>query len=156
MFKKALFALAIILIVAGVFAYSKYRTQETKQEPVSREMTGLLKEVNDRQVVIEGDLVYEQNAPPLGEMKTLEFTVPSDLKITKAIIHLPTSEELEKTNGSFNGATLKRDFMEGSLEDMKASLGSTRYGINIFAKFEENIYNRQSRVVTELKYEVAQ
>ena len=148
--KKALIVLLILVLVSGLFwAYNAF-----KNRIVAKEFVGKIERIEGNVIYANGLFVAPDHPELLGASNATEvkITVTASTKLIKALVRLPSDEELKKTGGYFDGSQLPREYRDINLETMIKELEHR----DIIAEFraDKNIYRRKEFEALEVKYTV--
>lgn len=150
---KSILIIIIIIIVAivgyGFFSYRKTKDNFPANIEV-KEFIGEATKVDDQTLNVKGFYVFEnKNLNITNDKRVVVVKIDPSTKLTKERIYLPSSKELEKNNGSYDPAELRREKFEGSLEDFKNSESKP---VAVTIRSNQNIYNQFYFLASEVNY----
>lgn len=133
----------VVLVVLGFWYYQKNRVE-------AREFVGKVQKVDveNQSLTVEGVYTVE-NRPDLSNpsnSRTVVVTINKDTEIIKERLKLPTLEEVEKTGGRYDPNKLEKEFVRGSLGDIKEGETSVRITA------DRNIYDRPSFIAGKITF----
>lgn len=118
------------------------------------EFAGGVDSVENNIILASGNFVSSDHPEVSQNPQQTKISIDDKTIFTRTIVEIPSSEELKKSNGTFNGADLKRtetsSSLDGFLKDNNDQ--SNMVSSTIYVKAKSNIYKRDSFRASELKY----
>src|SRR3989344_6321013 len=148
-FEKRIGKMAIIVILAVlILAGFLYRILFIKTYE-SKEFIGPVEAVEGKYIlstgvftVIDHPEFYEPD-----KRKTVKIEITSNTEIIKILMHMPTLEDLEKTDGRWNPNEFWQEEKPGSIEDIKKG-----NGMMLKVSTKNNIFNKSKFQAQKIEY----
>ncbi len=140
--RLSLTIIILALVGAGFWIWSFNRGPSVK----SYEFVGVIKNMDGQSLTLKGQFIDNGNS--VSKDTEVVVVVTADTKITKSSIHLPTAEEVRKTDGRYDPSKLKREMVAGSLSDLK------NFDSTVDIKSSSDIYNKSRFEASEIIYTI--
>ena len=140
--KKIFIALFIFLVLLGWVAFLKLREDKI----ISREFGGQIIKIENNTIFLKGLFNIEKGGEFIKKQAEREVRVLliPDIKLVKTLLYLPEATGLEPVK--YNPNDLKKDYQEGSLEDLKENTS----GITVTS--DRNIFNKSKFKAVKIEY----
>lgn len=117
--KNLITALIILGLVIAGFFFSQYLLQE---KIISKEFVGSVQKTEGSVIFLKGlyivpekpELIKQQG----GFTQDVQVIVNDSTEIVKTLVHMPTNEELKKTNGRWDPNKLPKEEVKGTVAEM--------------------------------------
>jgi hypothetical protein len=142
---------AVVLIAAAALAAHKLMQPKASTDGFG----GVVTAVNDHSVVVKGQYTLPNNPELINSSTERELTIKVDqsTKITRELIYLPTSSELQASGGKFDPRTARREKTVGTLQNMRQD--KEQQTVSIDVKADGNIYGKSQFTAKEITYTIA-
>jgi hypothetical protein len=148
--KKILIVLLIVIVAAAGYA-AWWRMNQ----PKSNGFGGRVTAIESDSIKIMGQYDLPENPELINSSSQREVTVKVDsgTKITREMIYLPTSAELELSDGYFDPRQARREVTTGTLQTMSADAKTQT--VSVAVKANRDIYKKGQFTATEITYTIA-
>lgn len=148
---RILIIVGLVLLVAAIGAAIWWRMSQ----PNSNGFGGRVTSVESDSFKIKGQYDLPDNPEMITSSSEREVTVKVDssTKITRELIYLPTSAELELSGGYFDARVARREKASGTLEQMRQD--SQQQTVSIAVKANRDIYGKGQFTASEIVYTIA-
>lgn len=133
--KKIALGLVIVCSLSALLAFNFWMNRV-----VADNFQGQLQEVKGTKLYIDGIYALGDNLiNPEIIIKGVEVSVTSETRFIKTLWYLPSMEELKKTKGRWNPDEIRKEQVEGSLDDLFKQQNRSPISVRVIS--EKNIYN---------------
>lgn len=154
--RRIFIIIGVTLIVgAGIFLTYWYFKASAIQ---TKEFAGNLQSIKGDSIFVKGEpfLTDTKIAQSIGigssSMSTVEIIITADTKITRTTFHIPTADELKKTNGMFEPDKLPREQSAVGLDTLENDFKTTYYTIGVRAVSAINVIGQQKFTAKQIEY----
>lgn len=151
MSKKKILIIAVVVILVAAAAVIWWRMSLPKSTGFGGRVTSV--ESNSFKVIGQYALPDNPELINGSTEREVEVKVDSGTKITRQLIYLPTSAELEASNGYFDPRKARRENTTGTLEDMRTD--AKQQTVSVEVKAARDIYKKGQFTATEIIYTIA-
>ncbi len=147
--KKVLLMVLAVLILAGLIGWYFWRVPR----PQSFQIAGPIERAEGNSIFVNAVFMAQGDPSKIlnpEARQEVEVVVTPQTKIVKTALHMPTREELQKSNGYYDPSKLQQEKGPGSLQDLTS--GSVD---GIFARSDQNIYGQSKFEAAEIDYILA-
>lgn len=139
--------ITVVLLVIILIGFGYWFS--TRERLKSREFVGVIVSTLDNKVTLNGFYrVPDQPGKEMVDQKIdVRIVVGPKTKLVKTLLYYPTAAELEKTGGAYNPADLKKEIVEGTIEDLKSGKVD-----GFSALSEKNVYGKGEFEASEIQY----
>ena len=143
--KLKIISIIVLIVIVGI-GYSYLYYKESGAE--AKEFVGTVESVKDSSIVVEGfySVPDQPEVQIPNQKRRITVLFDQNTTFTKESIHLPSAEELKATDGYYDPSKLKRDKVQGSIDDFKEG------GVSVVITSSTNVYGQPSFHAVEILY----
>lgn len=147
--KKVLLTLtlALLFLIAGFFVSKFFLNRIT-----AKEFVGNIQKIEGNTIYVKGLYVVPEK-PELADQQRgftqeVQVLVSQDTQLIKIVLHMPTIEELKKTNGRWDPNKLPKEEVPANIEE----LTNKKEGLIIHVLTKNNIFKKSKFVAKRIEF----
>jgi hypothetical protein len=151
MSKKKILIIVLALVVVAAIAAAWWKMSLPKTNGFGGRVTS----IESNAFKVKGQYDLPDNPELINSTSEREVTVKvdSNTKITRELIYLPTSAELQLTNGYFDPRQARRETKSASLDTLRQD--AKEQVVSVAVKATRDIYRKGQFTASEITYTIA-